>query len=135
MLIRIKGIAGDPHFHDAVAERVRSVLERAGVRAGTASVTFTDENGPKGGPDIRCALVVGVPGRGTVRIADVASSHDLAFNQSLEAFERGLTERQKRRRALARRPKKYFVAKRLLSGETRGPAGDGGGARSRDSRP
>jgi hypothetical protein len=132
MLIRIKGISGDPQFQDEVVERMESVLDRARVRAGTASVTFTDENGPKGGLDIRCALVVGMPGGGMLRVADVAASHDVAFNQTLAAFERKLTERQDRRRALARRPKKYFVAKRLLSGEVSG-AGERRAASGREA--
>jgi hypothetical protein len=134
MRIQVSGISRDPQFHDHVIDRVRSVLERAQVRTGTASVTFTDANGPKGGPATRCTLVVGIPGRGPLRIAELAASHDLAFTQSLAAFERKLTEQQDRRRDLARRPKKYFAAKRLLA-DGADVSARRRGARLRDRRP
>jgi hypothetical protein len=133
MLIHIRGISGDPQFRDLVVGRMQSVLERARVRAATGSVTFTDENGPKGGRDIRCALVVAIPGRGSLKVAEVAANHELAFNQGVAAFERKVTEQRDRRRVLARRPKKYFVAKRLLTEETF-PARERRAARIRDSR-
>ncbi len=37
-------------------------------------VGFKDENGPKGGVDIRCALTVEVPRRGALHAADVAAT-------------------------------------------------------------
>jgi hypothetical protein len=96
--------------------RMRQALRRAAAdTATTARVTFSDVNGPKGGADIRCALLVSVPGRPPIRAEDVETTPRLAFDASyarvLRQFERALG----RRREASRRPKKYFAAKRLLA--------------------
>jgi hypothetical protein len=53
--------------------------------------------------------------RGTLRISEVATTHELAFDQGVTTLRRRLSERQNRKWVLARRPKKYYVAKRLLA--------------------
>jgi hypothetical protein len=128
--IQVRGVARDPDFQTSVRDRVRAVLRRANVGAVTAMVTFADQNGPKRGPDTRCTLVVGMPGRRTLRVAEVATDRTLAFSQCLSAVERELTERKGKRRELARRPKKYFLAKRLLAS-----AASDDRARPREPRP
>ena len=40
----------------------------------TARVTFSDVNGPKGGADIRCALLVSVPGQAPIRVERVQTT-------------------------------------------------------------
>lgn len=79
-----------------------------------AQATFFDENGPKGGPAIRCALTVRLPYRPTVRVENVAETARLAFDGALAVLERQLERYRERDRDNRRRPKKYFVAKRLL---------------------
>jgi ribosome-associated translation inhibitor RaiA len=73
-------------------------------------VAFIDENGPKGGIDIRCTLAMEIPRRPSTHASALAENHRLAFDTAIEALERELTREGQRRRDAARRPKKYFVA-------------------------
>jgi hypothetical protein len=128
MMITVKGLGADQAFRAFVVGRMRAALERARVRAPSSTVVFTDENGPKGGIGIRCALVVGMPPRGTVKIEHRAATPQLAFDASFDALERQLEARRDRTRELSRRPKKYYVAQRLLG---RGRAAGRAAARPR----
>jgi hypothetical protein len=83
-------------------------------------VTFFDENGPKGGPAIRCALTVRVPYRPHVRAEDTAATSRVAFDGGLAKLGRELERYRDRDRESKRRPKKYFAAKRLLSAPPEG---------------
>jgi ribosome-associated translation inhibitor RaiA len=121
MMIAVRGLGADQAFKAFVVGRMRAALERARVRAPSSTVVFTDENGPKGGIGVRCTLVVGMPPRGTVKIEHRAATPRLAFDASFDALERQLEARRDRTRELSRRPKKYYVAQRLLGSER--PAG------------
>jgi ribosome-associated translation inhibitor RaiA len=80
-------------------------------------VTFDDINGPKGGVDIRCAITVDVPHHPAVHASALAADQRLALDAALEALEHELVRERQRRRTLARRPKKYFVATQGLQVE------------------
>jgi hypothetical protein len=84
------------------------------MRATAVGVTFTDINGPKGGVDIRCAVTVEAPGRPARHASALAADARLALDGALEALERELAKDRGKGRALARRPKKYFVAGEAL---------------------
>jgi ribosome-associated translation inhibitor RaiA len=86
------------------------VVEPTAVRA-----TFTDENGPKGGRAIRCALEVKQPRRPVVHVATVATTRRQAFDSALAKLERAVGRRRETARDAKRRPKKYFVAQRMLA--------------------
>jgi hypothetical protein len=98
----------------AVLAQVQSVLARARVKPTTTTIIFTDQNGPKGGMAIRCAVTAAVPRQATVRIAPLAATAPLAFAKAMKALERSLSGVPDQRRALSRRPKKYYLAKRML---------------------
>jgi len=85
------------------------------VEPTTARATFTDENGPKGGPAIRCALEAKQPRRPAVHVEAVATTQLLAFDSALAKLERAVARRQEIARAAKRRPKKYFAARRVLA--------------------
>ncbi len=93
-------------------------------------VGFKDENGPKGGVDIRCALTVEVPRRGALHAADVAATPRRAFDLAFAALERRALREIDRARDGRRRPKKYFAARRLLESQ----AGEAVEAPSRQRR-
>jgi ribosome-associated translation inhibitor RaiA len=95
-----------------------------------AVVTFFDENGPKGGPAIRCAFTVQVPYRPHLRAEDTAETSRTAFDGGFAKLERELERYRDRDRESKRRPKKYFTAKRLLSGPP-----EGAGAKAKRRRP
>ncbi len=122
MAIDIRGIPNDPALRARVGRRVSAALAPLRVKPVAARVTFSDEDGPKGGIAIRCALMVRLPYRPTVRVEDTAATARLAFDGSFAALERRLARYRIRARDLSRRPKKYYVAKRLLTAGLR-PAG------------
>jgi ribosome-associated translation inhibitor RaiA len=106
----MEGMALDDPFRAVIEEKVPAVLEHGRVRPTQIRVAFTDENGPKGGVAIRCALTVELPRRPPTHASAVAENRRLALDGALEALDRLLVRERQRRRELARRPKKYFVA-------------------------
>ena len=77
-------------------------------------MAFFDENGPKSGVAIRCALMVRLPVRPAIRAENTAETHRLAFDGGFATLERQLARHREVSRERRRRPKKYFIAKRLL---------------------
>ena len=55
-----------------------------------------------------------VPRQATLRVAPLAATAPLVFAKAVKAFARGLSEDPDRSRALSRRPKKYYLAKRMM---------------------
>jgi hypothetical protein len=66
-----------------VTAGMKTALASLPIEPTSARVTFTDENGPKGGEAIRCALEVRLPRRPAVHVAEVASTSRLAFDSAL----------------------------------------------------
>jgi putative sigma-54 modulation protein len=121
MTIVIDGIGHDPEFRSRVEAKLQETVDSLGVNALSARVGFTDENGPKGGVDHRCTIVLEVPRWPAVAVQHVAESSRLAFDQAIDALAQQVQRRVERARDSRRRPKKYFVAKRLLAGEGEAP--------------
>jgi len=99
-----------------IATGLAGVLASLPVEPTSVRVAFTDENGPKGGEAIHCALEVRVPRRAAVHVAEVASTPRLAFDGALAKLERVLARMREAVRESKRRPKKYFAARRALAG-------------------
>jgi ribosome-associated translation inhibitor RaiA len=97
----------------ARAELTR-ILEAHGIDTARATVTFTDDNGPKGGRAMRCAVGLTLPRRTVVRAEHTATTVRLAVDGVLDKVERDLARFIERRRNAARHPKKYYAAKQLL---------------------
>ncbi len=100
-----------PRTH--VMERMRHALERVRRRPIEARVVFADVNGPKGGADIRCLVLVALPGQPALRVEAVAAPARVAFDDACDRLVRRLHRAAERWRELGRRPKKYYVAQRL----------------------
>ena len=116
MAIEIRGIERDAVLGARVSRRVRAAIEPLKVRPVSAQVTFFDDDGPKGGPAIRCALTVRVPYRPSIRVEAMAETPRLAFDGAFKTLERRIERYRERDRDSRRHPKKYFVAKRLTEG-------------------
>jgi len=114
MEIRIEGSVTPAIPRAHVTTRMRQVLRRLPVHPVTAHVTFTDVNGPKGGNDIRCAVLVEVPRQPSIRVERRAPTPRLAFDASYDRLVRQLERYRERWQDSRRRPKKYFAARRLL---------------------
>lgn len=112
--IEIRGLRKDTTLRSRVAKRLTAAIEPLGVAPVSAHVTFVDENGPKGGIGMRCAVLVQLPYRPSVRVEHVAESHRLAFDGAFAALERQLERYREKDRDNRRHPKKYFVARRVL---------------------
>lgn len=123
MAIEIRGIRRNATLRARVSARVGDALASLRVSPVGAKVTFFDDNGPRGGLAMRCALNVRVPYRPLIRVEHVAETRWLAFDGAYASLERQLQRYRKRDRDSKRRPKKYFVAKRLLAGGLQVPGG------------
>ncbi len=114
MTINIRGIPNDLALRSRVASEMSAALLR--VKPVAAQVAFFDENGPKGGVSIRCALTVRLPRWPTLRVEQVGETARLAFDGGLAMLKRQIERHSERARDQRRRPKKYYAAKRLLTG-------------------
>ena len=101
-----------------VRARVRDGLRRVTPVPTAAKVIFADENGPKGGLDTRCTIVADLPRRRANSVTELGDSAELAFDAAFAALETSIARDRARWREMVRRPKKYFLAKRLLSPDT-----------------
>jgi len=115
--IKFEFLAGsvDDALHARVADEVAGLLAGLRLRPTSARGTLVDENGPKGGRAIRCALEVRLPRRPAVHVEATATTPRLAFDGALGKLERQLTRLRDTGRELKRRPTKYFVAKRVAT--------------------
>jgi ribosome-associated translation inhibitor RaiA len=122
MVIDIHGAQKDTALRARSAKVVGAALESIKLAPIRAKITFFDDNGPKGGRGMRCAVDVRLPYRPPIRVEQVAETSRLAFDGAFAALERQLERYRERDRDIKRRPKKYFVAKQLLAGGLQTPA-------------
>ena len=113
MAITIEGLS-DPAPRRLIGKKLEALGGHLARPPIAIRVGFTDENGPKSGVTIRCALTVELGGRGAVHAEDIAATPRQAFDLAFEALERRALKEIDRARDRRRRPKKYFLAKRLL---------------------
>jgi len=116
MAIDIQGVERNNALRARALKLVGEALAPIRLAPVRAKITFFDDNGPKGGLGTRCALDVRLPFRPAIRVEQVAETSRLAFDGAFAALERRLERYRERDRDIKRRPKKYFVAKRLLTG-------------------
>jgi ribosome-associated translation inhibitor RaiA len=113
--IEFRGGAAGRAIRARVTTGLARVLASLPVEPTTARIAFTDDNGPKGGDAIRCALEIHLPRRRAVRVEDVASTPRLALDGGLDKLERRLRRLRQSARQSKRRPKKYYAASRALA--------------------
>jgi ribosome-associated translation inhibitor RaiA len=115
-MIEIRGIRRDAALWERVATRLTEAVEPLHVKPFSIHAAFVDDNGPKGGPALRCALTVTLPARPALRAEASAETARLAFDSAMPALERKIERYRERARDLRRRPKKYYAARRALAG-------------------
>lgn len=116
MAIIIEGLRDGP-LRRLIGKKLDSLRHHLRQPPVTVRVAFTDENGPKGGPSIRCSLTVDLARRRALHVEHTAATPRQAFDLAFEVLERRVFQEIHRARDRRRRPKKYFVAKRLLESE------------------
>jgi ribosome-associated translation inhibitor RaiA len=120
--IQISGIERDAALRARTRKLMTATLAKLAVGPVRSQATFVDDNGPKGGPAMRCALTVRLPYRPSVRVERSAETPRLAFDAAFAVLERQLERYRERDRDNKRHPKKYFAARRAVTGETSRPA-------------
>ena len=101
---------------DSVRARLSALLTARGIEPSRVSVEFVDQNGRKGGPSVRCAAHVTLARHPALHVESIDTTPRRAFDAVLAGLDRQLLRFVRRMRDRARRPKKYFAAKRLLAG-------------------
>lgn len=118
--IRISGIERDP-LRSRVARLMTEALAKLTVGPVTGQAAFFDDNGPKGGRAMRCALTVRLPFRPGIRVERSDVTPRLAFDAAFAVLERQLERYRERDRDNKRHPKKYFAARAVAGGSARRP--------------
>lgn len=114
--IKITGLERDP-LRGRAMRLMADALAKLAVAPVKGQASFFDDNGPKGGRAIRCALTVRLPFRPSVRVERTAETPRLAFDAAFAVLERQLERYRERDRDNKRHPKKYFAARRVLTEE------------------
>ncbi|MCD0463668.1 hypothetical protein [Roseiconus lacunae] len=99
------GIAPSPRqevMRALITARVRSTLERFSDRISQVDVALTDENGPRGGEDMRCRIKIVMPKFKTVVTTAVESKPLAAVALAAERARRIAVSRLQRTRETRR---------------------------------
>ena len=118
--IQISGIERDP-LRGRATRLMTETLAKLAVAPVKGQIAFFDDNGPKGGRAMRCALTVRLPFRPSVRVERTAETPRLAFDAAFAALERQLERYRERDRDNKRHPKMYFAARRVQAEEAPRP--------------
>ena len=114
MTIEIEGLSARATLRQFITRKIVAAFDGLRVQPVTVRVWFVDENGPKGGIAIRCGINVDLPRRRPIHVEQRADAPRTAFDATINALERRIERERGRVRAERRRPKKYYLAKRLL---------------------
>ncbi len=106
--VRFCGLEGSDSLRAHIARRLRSRLRRLAGALSAVVVRLSDVNGPRGGADKRCQVILPRPGLRPVTIeelsGDAYASVDLAIERAARAadrrFERARTKRRRARGSL-----------------------------------
>lgn len=102
MTIDIRGIPDDRALRARIARRMGATLALLRGQP-VAAVAFFDDDGPKGGVAIRCALTVRLPPGPPTRVERTAETPRLAFDRGFETLKRRLARDRQRARDRRRR--------------------------------
>jgi ribosome-associated translation inhibitor RaiA len=115
-IIEIEGVDARSTLRDVIHRKLESAFARKHPQPVSIRIDFTDENGPKGGVGTRCGITVELPRRRkAVHVEHEAENPRLAFDAAVVSLERQFERERGRAMTKRRRPKKYYVAKRLLN--------------------
>jgi len=73
---------------DHILARVGAAAARLEGASGTIDVRMIDLNGPKGGVDKRCSIVLTPPGLATIRVEEQASDYYAAIDAASATLKR-----------------------------------------------
>ena len=97
--------SGEPQvWRQQVEQRVRLVLHRLQGQVQQARISLRDINGPKGGVDKQCQIMLTTAGHGTLVIVSKAEHAQGALNQALQRATHTLARLWQRKRRPMRQP-------------------------------
>jgi ribosome-associated translation inhibitor RaiA len=116
MLRRISGLGGRDRLRAEVVTQIDRLEARRGAAPQAVRVAFFDDDGPRGGVAIRCALTL-TPAKGPIlRVEHTARAYAEAFKGALTILTRQLKRRVQRRRRRLRYPRsRPATARRRLA--------------------
>lgn len=115
--IRRRGVVLDDFTRDYVKERLRAALGRFARYLTEVWVYLRDMNGPRGGVDKRCRVVVALPPAGRVVVSGAGSELSSLLRGTADRARFAVRRHLKRRIARRRRP---ATARRLAARGERG---------------
>jgi putative sigma-54 modulation protein len=103
--VRIRGLGSSEQLREHAVRRAHLHLSRFSGQVGSVSIHLSDVNGPKGGPDKRCQVMVRSTPIGTVSIdalnADAHCALDAAIERAARTVGREIERARESRRAHA----------------------------------
>src|SRR5262245_22354945 len=117
MTFEIAGLHSRSALRTLITQKITAIFDGQRPQPVAARIGVIDENGPKGGDAMRCGITIQLPRRPRPHVEPRGPSERLAFDGALAALEHRLTSERGRMLAERRRPKKYYLAKRLLSSD------------------
>jgi len=98
--------SGEPKdWRPMVERRVRLALKRLQAQVQQARISLRDINGPKGGADKQCQIMLTTAGHGSLVIVSRAEHAQGALNQALQRAAHALARLWQRKRRPVRGPK------------------------------
>ncbi len=85
--------------HDYVMTKIGAAAGRLKDAACTIDVRLTDLNGPKGGVDKRCSIVVTPPGLSALRVEEQAADYYAAIDAAAATLKKSLARLLERTKA------------------------------------
>ena len=85
--------------HDYIMNKIGAAAGRLKDAPCTVEVRLVDLNGPKGGIDKQCSIVVTPPGQGTLRVEEQASDYYSAIDAAAATLKKALSRALERTKA------------------------------------
>ncbi len=85
--------------HDYIMNKVGAAAGRLKEASCTIDVRLTDLNGPRGGIDKQCSIVVTPPGHGTLRVEKQAADYYAAIDAAAATLKKALVRSLERTKA------------------------------------
>jgi len=105
MVTRISGLRIRDRLRAEIVQQLETLVARRGVVPRAVRVAFFDDDGPRGGVAIRCALTMTPPNGSSIRVEHTARTYSAAFKGALRILTRQLKRRVQRRRRRMRYPR------------------------------
>ena len=97
--INFHGVSRDADVADYIERRCTFAFNRMQHAIGNTTVTLTDVNGPKGGVDKQCRIVITSAARSPIVICEQQSSLRLAIDRAIGRASRNLAQQLNRKQS------------------------------------